>query len=122
VNYNTLAKEKLSKEEFEIIINKGTERPFTGKYYLHKEKGNYFCKLCGEKLFSSKSKYDSGCGWPSFTKADNIILKQDTSYGMSRTEVLCKKCGAHLGHLFDDGPLPLGKRYCINSASIDFSH
>ena len=116
-------KEKLSKDQFKILFDKGTEKPFTGKLLHNKKKGLYLCAACGNKLFSSDVKFDSGSGWPSFWDAvekDNIKEKIDNSYGMIRTEVLCSKCGGHLGHLFDDGPKPTGKRYCINSLSLDF--
>ena len=113
---------KLTPEQHHILREKGTEAPFTGKWLYNKDKGNYMCASCGAELFSSDTKFDSGSGWPSFTDANkkNIELKEDNSHGMHRTEVLCKKCGGHLGHLFDDGPGPTGKRYCINSVSLDF--
>ncbi|MFN8671275.1 MAG: peptide-methionine (R)-S-oxide reductase MsrB [Candidatus Sericytochromatia bacterium] len=117
-------KNKLTEEQFAIARKKGTERAFTGKYWDHKEKGIYKCICCEEPLFSSEGKFDSGCGWPSFfvpldyEKIDEI---QDLSYGMIRTEITCKKCGAHLGHVFEDGPNPTGLRYCVNSASINFT-
>ena len=117
-------KQQLSTEEYHILREKGTERAFTGKYWDHKEKGIYNCKACGEPLFLSETKYDSGCGWPSFFKPatdDNIDEQMDKSFGMYRTEVTCSNCGSHLGHVFTDGPQPTGLRYCINSASIDFS-
>jgi peptide-methionine (R)-S-oxide reductase len=111
----------LTPEQFEICINKGTEPPFTGKYYYSKEKGMYKCSCCGESLFKSDTKYDSGSGWPSFWKPldeEKIEYISDNSFGMIRTEVNCKKCGAHLGHVFDDGPKPTNLRYCINSISL----
>ena len=113
---------KLTPEQHHILRDKGTEAPFTGKWLHNKDKGNYLCASCGAELFSSDTKFDSGSGWPSFTDANkkNIELKADNSHGMHRTEVLFKKCGGHLGHLFDDGPEPTGKRYCINSVSLDF--
>lgn len=120
MNYKVLAKQKLSKEEYYVLIEKGTERPFSSKLDLFFEKGEYFCRLCGSKLFNSEDKFNSGCGWPSFIKANNVELKQDFSHSMSRIEVVCKTCKGHLGHVFDDGPLPLGKRYCINGISLTF--
>jgi peptide-methionine (R)-S-oxide reductase len=117
-------KEKLSPEEYYILREKGTERAFTGKYWDHKEKGVYHCKACDEPLFLSDTKYDSGCGWPSFfqpAEESKITESMDKSHGMYRTEVTCSNCGGHLGHVFTDGPQPTGLRYCINSASIDFS-
>ncbi|MBI2514678.1 peptide-methionine (R)-S-oxide reductase MsrB [Candidatus Wolfebacteria bacterium] len=114
-------KKELTPEEYRILREKGTEPAFSGEYYKSKEAGVYLCRACGEKLFSSDTKFDSGTGWPSFTEPmnrENIELKEDISFGMRRTEVLCKKCGSHLGHVFDDGPQPTGKRFCVNSLSL----
>lgn len=112
----------LSDEEYRILRLKGTEMPNTGKYNLHFEDGTYKCKGCGTPLFDSGMKFKSHCGWPSFDEAieGTIEYKKDTSHGMIRTEILCAKCGGHLGHVFNDGPTETGKRYCVNSASIDF--
>ncbi|ETN96547.1 peptide-methionine (R)-S-oxide reductase MsrB [Zhouia amylolytica] len=112
----------LSEEEYRVLRLKGTERPHTGKYNLHFEEGTYKCKGCGTPLFESDMKFESDCGWPSFDKAieGTITYKKDTSFGMVRTEILCSKCGGHLGHVFNDGPTATGKRYCVNSVSIDF--
>ena len=115
--------QELSPAQFQICRMKGTEAPFTGKYCDTKEPGVYKCSCCGVKLFKSDSKFDSGSGWPSFyDKYDTDVITEikDTSHGMIRTEVLCSKCDAHLGHVFPDGPQPTGLRYCINSVSLDF--
>ena len=117
-------KSELTPEQFEICINKGTEPPFSGKYCYIKEKGTYKCVCCGEELFKSDTKFDSGSGWPSFWQPisdEKIEYVSDNSFGMTRTEVNCMKCGAHLGHVFDDGPKPTNLRYCINSISLDLS-
>lgn len=117
-------KEHLTPEQFRVSRQAGTERAFTGKYWNHKEKGIYKCACCGQELFASDTKFDSGSGWPSFTApADegSVTTKTDDSHGMRRVEITCNRCDAHLGHVFEDGPKPSGLRYCINSASLQFS-
>jgi peptide-methionine (R)-S-oxide reductase len=116
-------KKELSELERKVTQEKGTEPPFSGEFLNNKEKGKYVCTVCGQTLFSSDAKFDSGTGWPSFDKPENlenVSLIKDESHGMSRTEVQCKNCGAHLGHVFSDGPSATGERYCINSCSLDF--
>ena len=116
-------KKELSPEQFYVMREAGTEQPFSGKYNMHFEKGVYTCGACGTPLFTSESKFDGHCGWPSFDKEiaeGKIIEKTDTSHGMNRTEILCANCGSHLGHVFDDGPTETGLRYCVNSLSLDF--
>ena len=113
----------LTPEEFGVLRKKGTEQPFTGKYVNEKKKGTYICAGCGNELFSSDKKFDSGTGWPSFSapiSKDGVETKPDNSLGMQRTEVLCSRCGGHLGHVFSDGPPPRGQRVCINSAALHF--
>ncbi len=117
-------KKELSPEEYRVLREKGTEPPFTGKFYLNNEKGAYVCAACGNELFTSDMKFDSGCGWPSFDReidGGKIIIIKDTSHGMIRKEIVCARCKSHLGHIFDDGPTETGMRYCVNSISLKFN-
>lgn len=123
VKTNEEWKKLLSPEQYNVLREKGTEMPFSGKYYLHKEKGLYGCSACGEVLFKSDTKFDAGCGWPSFSDvldSSKVNYIKDKTHGMLRTEITCARCNGHLGHVFEDGPAPTGLRYCINSVSIEF--
>ena len=116
-------KKKFTPEQYSVLREKGTEMPFTGKLLHNKDKGTYTCAGCGTELFSSDTKFDSGTGWPSFDKPmsrENVELKKDFSHGMARTEVICKKCGSHLGHVFEDGQTQTGERFCISSCALEF--
>ncbi len=116
-------KKKLTPEQFQVLREGGTDRPFTGKFYKHHETGIYVCGACGNPLFKSDTKFESGSGWPSFWQAVDpkaVKLVEDNKHGMHRIEARCARCGSHLGHVFDDGPAPSGKRFCINSMSLDF--
>jgi peptide-methionine (R)-S-oxide reductase len=116
-------RERLTKDQYDVLRRQATERPFTGDYVHMKDDGTYRCAGCGAELFNSETKFDSGSGWPSFFEpavAQNVEIRADHSHGMARTEVVCKSCGGHLGHVFDDGPRPTGLRYCINSCALDF--
>lgn len=121
MNNDEYWRDKLTPEEYHVCREKGTERPFTGEYWDTQDVGVYNCRCCGDPLFMSDTKFDAGCGWPSFFKpASQGVLQEerDTSHGMIRTEIMCKSCGAHIGHVFNDGPPPTGLRYCVNSLSV----
>lgn len=116
-------KKELNEEEYRVLREKGTERAFTGKYNLHFADGSYRCRACNNELFTSDSKFESGCGWPSFSNQvseDAVVTKRDATHGVIRTEILCGNCGSHLGHVFNDGPTESGLRYCVNSISVGF--
>lgn len=122
---NEYWRDKLTEEEYKVCREKGTEQPFTGEYWDTTEDGVYHCRCCGEALFMSDSKFEAGCGWPSFFRpADAEVVEEasDHTHGMTRTEIMCKKCGSHLGHVFEDGPQPTGLRYCVNSLSVKLNN